>query len=567
MRVYNFNSLVLSGLVLSGLSGLAACSAPETAPDVAQFEDGVRIFTADTIYTGTPDEPQISALAVDQDGVIVATFPLGYDAHIQTPSGPAERVRFEGTMFPGFVDGHAHLSGIGSRELTLDLTGTASVGELTTHIEAIVFGAPEDKIFFGRGWIETGWPENRMPNATDLDGAAPDNPVILIRADGHALVANTAAMQAAQITNDTPDPEGGKIERDETGAATGIFIDSAMGLIRAQVESPTDAEMRLALQTGAEVYASRGWTGLHNMSVSPREAPLLAALDGENKLPLRVHNAFDPAGFEIAAGRLHETDRIQNRSVKIYMDGALGSRGAQLLEPYSDQPGSSGLSLIKQGDLSDMVNRAAANNVQLAMHAIGDQANRRLIEMAERMSPVVGGMGDLRWRIEHTQILDRRDITRMANSGLIASMQPSHAIGDLHFAPDRLGSERLIGAYAWRSLLDAGAIIVGGSDAPVEVGSPMIEFYAAVARKDVTGFSGDGWHPEQAVSRQEALAMFTTAPAFASFQEDMLGTIEVGKLADLSVFDRDLMEIPEADILKTKAIATIIAGEIVWQAD
>jgi len=354
MRIHKFNILALTTL-----AGLAACSAPETAPDIAQFEDGVRIFKADTIYTGNPDEPQISALAVDRDGIIVATLPLGSDARIETPSGPAELVSFKGTMFPGFVDGHAHLSGIGSRELTLDLTGTASVDELTTHIEAIVFGAPEDQIFFGRGWIETGWPDNRMPNASDLDKAAPANPVILVRADGHALVANTAAMQAAGINKDTPDPEGGKIERDETGAATGIFIDSAMDLIRAQIESPTDAEMSLALQTGAEVYASRGWTGLHNMSVTPREAPLMAALDAEGKLPLRMHNAFEPSGFEIAAGRLHETDTIQNRAVKIYMDGALGSRGAQLLEPYSDQPDSNGLSLIKQGDLSDMVDRAA----------------------------------------------------------------------------------------------------------------------------------------------------------------------------------------------------------------
>jgi len=562
MRIHKFSSLILTAL-----AALAACSAPGTAPDEAQFEDGVRVFKADTIYTGNPNEPQISGLAVNSDGVIVATLPLGSDARVQTPSGLAEIITFKGTMFPGFVDGHAHLSGIGSRELTINLDTVASIGEMVTWLESIASDKAPGEIIYGRGWIETDWPEGRMPNAADLDGVSPDNPVIYIRADGHALVANSAAMNAAQITNATPNPEGGKIERDETGAATGIFIDSAMGLIRAQIEMPTDADMREALQTGAEVYASRGWTGLHNMSVIPREAPLMASLDAENKLPQRVHNAFDASGFEIAAGRLHETDTLQNRAVKIYMDGALGSRGAQLLEPYSDQPESNGLSLIKQGDFSDMVDRAAASKVQLAMHAIGDQANRRLIEMAERMDPLVGGMADLRWRIEHTQILDRRDINRMAGSGLIASMQPSHAIGDLHFAPDRLGPERLAGAYAWRSLLDAGAVIVGGSDAPVEVGSPLIEFYAAVARKDLSGFSGDGWHPEQAVTRAEALTMFTAAPAFASFQEDTLGTLEVGKLADLSVFDTDLMTVPEANILKAEAVATIIAGEVVWQAN
>ena len=486
----------------------------------------------------------------------------------QTPSGPAERITFEGTMFPGFVDGHAHLSGIGSRELTLDLTGTASVGELTTHIEAIVFGAPEDQIFFGRGWIETGWPENRMPNAADLDGAAPVNPVILIRADGHALVANTAAMEAVGINNETPDPEGGKIERDENGKATGIFIDSAMALIRAQIESPTDAEMSLALQTGAEVYASRGWTGLHNMSVTPREAPLMAALDSDGKLPQRVHNAYDAAGFEIAAGRLHETDTIQNRAVKIYMDGALGSRGALLFAPYSDRPDTSGLALRTEADTISLLRDAASQNVQIAFHAIGDKANSDALTWMTNAIQAVAPARLPRWRIEHAQILRPEDIgSRFKNAGIIASMQPSHAIGDLHFVPDRLGPERLAGAYAWRSFLDGGVTVVGGSDAPVEVGSPLIEFYAAIARKDLSGFSGDGWHPEQAVSRAEALAMFTAAPAFASFQEDMLGTIEVGKFADLSVFDTDLMSVPEADILKAEPVATLIAGEIVWQAD
>ena len=562
----------MRGFLVSVFSAvlITACGAPQTKSAPNSFDEFVSVYTADKIYTGNPDQPIVAALAINEAGQILATFdtfPLPEAEHPRSPVGPAPIIRFHGVMFPGFVDGHAHLSGIGSRELTLDLTGTASLDELTTHIESIVFGSPEGQVFYGRGWIETNWPGGRMPNAADLDGAASDNPVILVRADGHALVANTAAMNAVGITDETPNPEGGMIERGPNGAATGIFIDAAMALIRTQIDSPTDAEMRQALQIGAEVYASRGWTGLHNMSVTPREAPLMAALDAEDALPLRVHNAFDASGFDIAAGRLHETDTIQNRAVKIYMDGALGSRGAHLLAPYSDQPSTNGLSLMAQGDLSDIAARAAANKVQLAMHAIGDQANQRVITLAEFMSPRVGGMADLRWRIEHTQVLDKNDITRMAQSGLIASMQPSHAIGDLHFAPDRLGPDRLIGAYAWRSLLDEGALIVGGSDAPVEVGSPLIEFYAAVARKDLSGFSNEDWHPEQAVSREEALAMFTSAPAFASFQEDMLGTLEVGKLADISVFDRDLMTVPEAEILAANPIATVIAGDVVWQAN
>ena len=549
------------------VGALWACSVPDEAPDTALFEDGVVVITADTIYTGNPNSPEISGIAVDPEGIIVATFPLGSDAHPVTPSGPAAILSFSGTMFPGFVDGHAHLSGIGSRELTLDLSEVASLTELVTWLEAIASDKPEGEIIYGRGWIEAEWEEGRMPNAADLDASAPNNPVIYIRADGHALVANTAAMIAAGITDETPNPEGGVIERDVNGRATGIFIDKAMDLVRSLIDEPSDAEMSEALRIGADVYSSRGWTGMHNMSVTPREAPLMAALDAEGQLPLRLHNAYDPSGFDIAANRLHETDTIQNRAVKIYMDGALGSRGAHLLAPYSDQPETSGLSLISQGDLNDMVERAASSKVQLAMHAIGDQANQRLITMAEFMSPRVGGMTDLRWRIEHAQVLDTRDITKLGASGLIASMQPSHAIGDLHFAPDRLGPDRLAGAYAWRSLLDEGALIVGGSDAPVEVGSPLIEFYAAVARKDLSGFSNEDWHPEQAVSREEALAMFTSAPAFASFQEDVLGTIELGKYADLSVFDKDLMRVPAAEILDAKPLATLIAGQVVWEAE
>jgi predicted amidohydrolase YtcJ len=557
--------------------GLAACSpadTPASAPDAVSFTEPVRIFTADTIYTGNPDEPQISGLAVNAEGRIVATFPLGSEAKAITPDGPADIIKFDGaTLFPGFVDGHAHLRGIGQRELTLDLSGTASIDALTTHIEAVVFGAPVEQVFYGRGWIETGWPEGRMPNAADLDKAAPNNPVILTRADGHALVANSAAMAAAGITNVTANPAGGAIERDATGAATGIFVDNAMGLITSLIAAPSEADIATALETGAEVYASRGWTGLHNMSVAAMEAPIMEALDDAGRLPIRVHNAFDTEGFDIAAARAHETDTVQNRAVKIYMDGALGSRGALLFEPYTDRPDTSGLALSTEEDTIDLLVKAYNANVQIAFHAIGDKANSDALTWMNEAALKAGASDDPaardhRWRVEHAQIVRPDDLGLFANAGnILASMQPSHAIGDFAFAPDRLGLDRLAGAYAWQSVLDKGGMVIGGSDAPVEVGSPLIEFYAAVARKALDGSSGDGWHPEEAVSRQDALAMFTSAPAFASFQEDDLGTLRVGKIADLSAFDADLMTIAEADILTTDAVATIVAGKIVWQRD
>ena len=411
--------------------------------------------------------------------------------------------------------------------------------------------------------VVAGWPEGRMPVAADLDLVAPEHLVVLVRADGHALVANSAALAAAGITDATPDVEGGKIERGDDGKATGILIDNAMEPVWALIAAPSEAQIVEAYRVGAAEYASRGWTGVHNMSVDPADAPRLEALDAEGRLPLRLQNYYGEDGFEVAAQRRHETDTIRNRGVKLYMDGALGSRGALLIAPYSDRPETQGLSLMQPERLTELMVKADTTGVQLAIHAIGDLANRRILEAF-----AAGGYGtDKRWRIEHTQVLHPDDIARVGALGLIASMQRRHAIGDLKFAPDRLGLERLAGAYAWQSLLQSGALVVGGSDAPVEVGTPQIEFYGAVARKGLDGFSAEGWHPEEALSREQALALFTQAPAFAAFMADDLGTIEVGKLADFSVFDRDLMTVPEAEILQATVTMTVVHGEVVFEAE
>ena len=543
---------------------LAACQAkdqnaagPETAAE--RETTTVTVFTGGTIYTGIGSET-VEAVTIDESGRILAVSP---PTSLDWDESEVTLIDLDGAvMYPGFVDAHAHLLGIGERELTLNLEGTASVGELVTRIEAEIQGLPAGQVLFGRGWIETGWPEGRMPLASDLDAVSPDNPVILTRADGHALVANSAAMAAAGIADDTADVDGGKIERDENGAATGILIDNAMGQVLALVSEPSPEEIARAFVVGSRAYSARGWTGVHNMSVNPRDAQIMERLDLEGRMPLRLHNAYDREGFEIAETRANETDTITNRSVKLYMDGALGSRGALLIEPYSDRPNTSGLSLMEPDLLADLMARADAGNVQLAIHAIGDLANRRIMDVFEDGAYTA----DHRWRIEHTQILHPDDIARVASLGLIASMQPSHAIGDLKFAPDRLGPNRLYGAYAWQTLLNTGAVVVGGSDAPVEIGTPQIEFYAAVARKDLEGFSTDQWYAEEALSREQALALFTSAAAFGAFMEDDLGTIEVGKLADFTVFDRDLMTIPEAEILEAETVMTVVHGEVVYSA-
>lgn len=542
------------------IAALTACTDPAPAAPPAP-EGKTRVFIGGTIYTGLADPATVGAVIVGPDGRIIGTAPpLSQD----WSEDEVEIIDLAGAvMFPGFTDAHAHLQGIGERELILNLEGTASIDELVTRTEAELQGLAPGAILFGRGWIETGWPEGRMPSAADLDAVSPENPVILVRSDGHALVANTAALKAAGIYDMAADPPGGRTERDENFKATGIVIDNAMMPVLALIEHPTYDDMSKALEVGAQTYARRGWTGIHNMSAATDHARLLKALDDEGRLPLRVYNAFDERGFDIAKRREFETARITNRAVKLYMDGALGSRGALLIAPYADQPETSGLALLEPEQLHNLMMDAQKEGVQLTIHAIGDLANRRILEKFEEL----GYGADLRWRIEHTQMLHPDDIDRVARSGLIASMQPSHAIGDLHFAPARVGIDRLRGAYAWASLLKAGAMIAGGSDAPVEVGSPTIEFYAAVARKDLAGFSGEGWHPEEALTRQQALALFTTGPAYAAFQENDLGAIEPGKIADFTVFDADLMTIPEQQILKARPVMTVVGGEVVWQAE
>ena len=549
-------------LALLCAAGLLLAACAPALPTGTEATEQVTVFTNGTIYTGLTDAAgaaqTVNGVVVGEDGRILATIPpMSEDWN----EDEINLIDLGGAfLYPGFTDAHIHLQGVGERELTLNLEGTASVAELVTRVEAELAGKPEGSVLVGRGWIETGWPEGRMPMASDLDPVSGSHKVILGRSDGHALVANTAALGAAGITDETADPSGGRIERDAGGKASGILIDAAMGLVQPLIAEPDDAAVSLALETGARLYASRGWTGAHNMSVTAREAPLMAALDGEGRLPLLLYNAFDSSAFAIAETRQHETGTITNRAVKLYMDGALGSRGAQLIQPYADRPDTSGLSLLDDEGLAAFMAQAKAANVQLAIHAIGDLANRRILEAYE-----TGGYDkSLRWRIEHAQVIHPDDLARVTSGGLIASMQPSHAIGDLFFAPARLGMDRLRGAYAWATLLDLGTVIAGGSDAPVEVGSPTIEFYAAVARKDLKGFSAEGWHPEEAVSRTRALALFTTGPAFASFREADLGTIEPGKLADFTVFDRDLMTVPEGDILKAEPVMTVIGGEVVW---
>jgi predicted amidohydrolase YtcJ len=324
-------------------------------------------------------------------------------------------------------------------------------------------------------------------------------------------------------------------------------------------------DRRAAFEAAFKVEAAYGWTGVHSMSVDWADVSLLEAMDKEGKAALRVYNAVDgdQAGPLFATGpRASSSGRITTRAIKLYEDGALGSRGAALFAPYADAPATSGLVVTSPETMRATMAKARASGIQVATHAIGDRGNANVLDLYAGQDA-----SKLRWRIEHSQIVRPADIPRFAAMGVIASMQPSHAIGDLHFAPARLGEARLAGAYAWKDMLKAGARVVGGSDAPVERGDPLIEFYAAVARKDLSGFSAPDWQPEQKLSRAEALKLFTSEAAWASFAENELGTIEVGKIADLSAFSVDLMTAPEAEIPKGRAVLTVVDGKVVYRAD
>ncbi len=545
--------------IVSVTTVLSACQ-PVDPPDM--------IIHGGSIHTGVDGAPPAEAVSI-RAGRIVAVGAM--DDLIEDFGGRTQLIDLKGAhLYPGFTDAHVHLRGIGERETTLDLDEISSIAELVDVVAAASAELPADRSLIGRGWIETHWPGNRFPTRQDLDAVTGDRPAVLTRADGHALIANTAALQRAGILTPNPaQPDGGRIELDADGMPTGMLIDNAMGAVAGLAGPVDETQIADAYEMGARRYASLGWTSVHNMSVPSGDIALINRLSDEGRLPLRIFNAVDgedPDAFSVMGAS--EGGLVTTRGIKLYMDGALGSRGALLADAYSDRPGETGLQLARPQPTKDILARAYDEDVQVAFHAIGDLANTLTLDwMGETFREADNGAEhDPRWRIEHAQIISAADIPRFAELGVIPSMQPSHAIGDLYFAPDRLGDERLEGAYAWRALIDAGAIIAGGSDAPVEQGDPRIEFYAAVARKDLTGAAGPDWRPEQKVTREEALKMFTLWPAYAAFREDDLGTIEVGKLADFTAFSADILTIPEADILTVEPVLAVVGGAVVHDA-
>jgi len=555
--------LIILGLILLSVT-----------PARRQIEPADILFKNGNVYTANDQQPTAQAVAVKGDRIIF----VGSNADAQKYTGKRTKVvDLQGkTVLPGFTDAHQHLSGVGFREMTLNLEGSSSLQDLLAKLKAKVDQAKPGNWVTGRGWIETHWQPPVFPTRWDLDKVSPNNPVILGRADGHGAVANSAALKVAGIDKTTPNPFGGEISKDKkTGEPNGMLLDAAQGLVRRKVPESTQAEAERAVVLGAMRDITLGWTQVQDAGGSYDDVELFKKLYAAGLVKLRIYKAVYGPGPN--ANRLIKDgpivgefqNRLTVRTIKVVSDGALGSRGAALLAPYSDAADTSGFLTVKAEELRPMLVEALKQGIQVETHAIGDKANRFILDEYERALKIVPEserkVASPRWRVEHAQIVNPVDIPRFVKLGIIPSMQPSHAIGDLFFAPSRLGIERLKGAYAWQSFIKSGVVVPGGSDAPVERGEPMIEFYAAVARKDQKGFSSDGWHPEEAVTREEALKMFTIWPAYAAFEEKLRGTVEPGKLADLTILSADIMKIPEPEILKTSCVMTVINGDIVFQ--
>ncbi len=555
------------------------------APATFKAEPAELVFINGNIYTVNDKQPRAEAIAVKGDRIIF----VGSNAAVKKFQGANTRViDLHGeTVLPGMTDAHYHFLGVGQREMNLNLEGITNLEDFLAKVKERVDKAKPGEWVVGRGWIETFWKPPVFPTRWDLDKISPNNPVFLGRADGHGAVANSAALKLGNVTKETKDPFGGQILRDkQTGEPTGMLLDNAQGFVGRQIPPGARGNDEQAAILANDRSVMLGWTQVQDPGGSYEDVDLYKKLYAEGKLKIRIYKAVYGPGAQaqrlLREGPIIEAfnNHLNVRAIKVVSDGALGSRGAALLEPYSDVPEiktadgkmerNVGFLRVKDEDMLPMLKEALQKGIQVETHAIGDWANRFVLNEYEKALQAVPKsqrkIAEPRWRIEHSQIVNPTDIPRFAKLGIIPSMQPSHAIGDLHFAPSRLGMERLKGAYAWNSFLKSGVIIPGGSDAPVERGEPMIEFYAAVARKDIRGFSSEGWHPEEKVTREQALKMFTIWPAYVAFEENVRGSIEVGKLADLTILSADIMKIPELDILKTRCLMTVIGGEIVYEA-
>ncbi|SDC48471.1 hypothetical protein SAMN05428966_101899 [Massilia sp. PDC64] len=514
------------------------------------------------------DVVQFASLAFDDAGRILA---VGTAADVAAKAPQAKHVDMAGrTVLPGLIDAHGHVFGLGEMLTQLDLSATTSLQQALVAIGDYARANATAKWVRGRGWNQENWKLGRFPTAQELDGVVADRPVWLERVDGHAGWANGRALALAGITDQTPDPVGGKIVRDAAGHATGVLVDAAQAMIQKVLPQPTEQEARTMLDRALGTMASVGLTSAHDASIGVAQDRLYRDYADHGRLTARIYAMIGGTGadFDQLAknGPLNTYghDMYALRAVKLYADGALGSRGAALLAPYTDDPHSHGLLFHSNGEIDAMIAKAMKKGYQVNVHAIGDAGNRQILDTFAKEIPANRGQA-LRHRIEHAQVVALADIPRFKSIGIIPSMQPTHATSDKNMAEQRIGPERIKGAYAWRTFLAQGSRIACGSDFPVEAPNPFFGIHAAVTRQDAAGNPIAGWYPEQEMSLKEAFRCFTLDAAYAGHQEKTLGSLETGKYADFIVVDRDLFKISPYDIHKIGVLETWVGGRQVYR--
>jgi hypothetical protein len=533
--------------------------------------DASMILLNGVIYTLDERKPVASALAIRGERIVA----VGSDSEIRSSFRSERTIDLGGRpVFPGFIDSHAHMESLGAALMNLDLSGAASEEESAARLSHAVHDTVRGGWIRGRGWDQNLWPGKGFPTRASLDRVSPSVPVFLTRVDGHAVWVNGRALEIAGVDEKTPDPPGGKIVRDRGGKPTGVFIDNALEVVQGVIPPPSVEERTEAIRRAVRACLSCGLTEVHDMGVDSSGIAIYRSLIAGGEFPFRVYVAVAGSSSGLWAkfrtsGPLKDFGggKLAVRAVKFYADGALGSRGAALLEPYSDDPGNRGLTLTSRAELLEVAGQALDAGFQLCTHAIGDRANAFVLDVYdEALSSRGAKERDVRFRVEHAQVLAPAEIRRFKTLGVLPVMQASHCTSDMPWATGRLGSVRIKGAYAWRSLLREGSIIPGGSDFPVENPNPLWGFYAAVTRQDRSGLPVEGWNAGERMTREEALKSYTLWGAFAGFQEKEKGSIEPGKWADLVVLTDDIMKIDPPRILTTRVAKTIIAGEVVYDA-
>ncbi|MGE8320481.1 MAG: amidohydrolase [Comamonas sp.] len=551
----------LLALAVAAAAAAAAAGAAQAAPVLVEAVNG---------YTLQNNQlAQFSGLVFDE-GKVLATG----DAKALAQKYPqAQRVDGGGrTLLPGLIDVHGHVFRLGFKTSEISLSGTKTLAEAQANIRAYAEKNPQRAWLLGHGWNQVNWKLGRFPTAAELDAAVADRPVRLIRVDGHAAWLNTKALQLAGITKDTKDPAGGRIERDADGNPTGVLVDKAQALANAVVPPYNDDDRRRALAAAVSHLSALGLTGAGDAGVVVDDDRIYREFADQGKLKVRIYGMIKDMAEDYdklsAKGPLvgYGNDRYSLRAVKMYGDGALGSRGAALMSPYSDDHSHSGLLFMSDAVFQANATKALKAGYQVNVHAIGDAANHQVLDGMEAAFKAVDGGRKLRNRVEHAQVIALPDIPRFKQLDLIASMQPTHATSDMNMAEDRVGKERIKGAYAWQTLLKQGTVIAGGSDFPVESANPFFGLHSAVTRTDHEGKPINGWHPEEAMTLLQAFRAFTLDAAYSQHQEKTLGSLEAGKWADFVVVDRDIFKIPAADLWKTQVLQTWVGGERVYEA-